>query len=165
MHTNGSRAAQLINKLSNVRKKATNWNRPGFGKVYNEIKRKLAHLQDIQNTITSLEDVRKKKLIREDLEVLLYREEIMWTQKARSNWILYGDRNIKYFQIMIRQRRARYQILHIKYEEGILIDEPNEIENTLVNHFMESYEDSGIHSVDSILNILQTINIPKLYHQ
>lgn len=102
MHTNGSRAAQLINKLSNVRKKATNWNRPGFGKVYNEIKRKLAHLQDIQNTITSLEDVRKKKLIKEDLEVLLYREEIMWTQKARSNWILYGDRNIKYFQIMIR---------------------------------------------------------------
>lgn len=102
LHTNGSRAAQLINKLSNVRKKATNWNRPGFGKVYNEIKRKLAHLQDIQNTITSLEDVRKKKLIREDLEVLLYREEIMWTQKARSNWILYGDRNIKYFQIMIR---------------------------------------------------------------
>lgn len=89
----------------------------------------------------------------------------MWTQKARSNWILYGDRNIKYFRIMIRQRRARSQILHIKYEEGILIDEPNEIENTLVNHFMESYEDSGIHSVDSILNILQTINIPKLYHQ
>ena len=66
---------------------------------------------------------------------------------------------------MVRQRRARSWILHIKNEEGILIEEPKEIENRLVNHFMASYEDTDLHSVDYILNELQTINIPKLSHQ
>ena len=89
----------------------------------------------------------------------------MWAQKVRSNWILYGDRNIEYFQTMVRQRRARSQILHIKNEEGILIEKPKEIENRLVNHFMASYEDTDIYSVDYILNELQTINIPKFSHQ
>ena len=85
LHTKGSRATQLSNKLSNVRKEAINWNKSDFGKVDSEIKRKLADLQEIQNSITSLEDVRREKIIREELEVLLYREEIMWAQKARSN--------------------------------------------------------------------------------
>ena len=47
LHTKGSRATQLNNKLLNVRKEAINWNKLDFGKVDSEIKRKLADLQEI----------------------------------------------------------------------------------------------------------------------
>ena len=66
---------------------------------------------------------------------------------------------------MVKQRRARSRILHIKDGEGNFTDEPVEIENILVNHFKSSYRDSDISSVDNILNELQSLNVPKLSHQ
>ena len=92
--------------------------------------------------------------MREELEVLLNREETMWAQKARSNWILNGDKNTRYFQTIVRQRRARSRILHIKDEEGLLLEDPMEIENRLANHFKSSYDDIALLSVDSILSEL-----------
>ena len=62
----------------------------------------MIQLQDAQNSISSIDDVRKEKVIREELETLLNREEVLWAQKARSNWILMGDRNTKYFQKLVK---------------------------------------------------------------
>ena len=42
-------------------------------------------LQQIQNSISTIEDVRLERSLRNDLEELLNREELMWAQKARSN--------------------------------------------------------------------------------
>ncbi|XP_023877910.1 uncharacterized protein LOC111990365 [Quercus suber] len=72
-----SRAAQLWAKFLSVRKSARNWNKFVFGKVDYEIKLKQAQLQQIQNSIGSVEDIRKERLLRGELEELLDREEMM----------------------------------------------------------------------------------------
>ena len=59
-------------------------------------------LQQLQNSINSLKDIRKERQIREEIEDLLDKEELKWAQKARTNWILYGDRNTKYFQTIVK---------------------------------------------------------------
>lgn len=43
---------------------------------------------------------------------------MMWAQKARTKWIFQGDRNIKYFQTVVRQRRAKNRILQSKEPVG-----------------------------------------------
>ena len=68
-----------------------------FGKVERDIKLKQDQLLQIQNSISTIEDVRLERSLRNDLEEFLNREVLMWAQKARSNWILQGDRNIKFF--------------------------------------------------------------------
>lgn len=47
----------------------------------------------------------------------------------------------------------------------LLLEDPMEIENRLVNHFKSSYEVIALHSANSILSELQTIDIPKLSYQ
>ena len=79
------------------------------------------------------DDVRRERACQEALEELLDREELMWAQKARTNWILYGDRNTRYFQTVVRQRRSKNRIIQIKDEEGNLTDNPEEIENIFLN--------------------------------
>ena len=59
-----------------------------FGKVERDIKLKQDQLLQIQNSISTIEDVRLERSVRNDLEELLNKEELMWPQKARSNWIL-----------------------------------------------------------------------------
>ena len=63
LHIKGSRAAQLNNKLSNVKREAINWNKLVFGRVDLDIRKKLAELQEIQDSITSAKDVRKEKTL------------------------------------------------------------------------------------------------------
>ena len=95
--TTGSRAFNLQYKINNVKKTFSEWNRRVFGKVEREIKDRQKILQNLQNSVQTLMDVRNEKLLREDIENLMDREEIKWAQKARSNWIIQGGRNTKYF--------------------------------------------------------------------
>ncbi len=44
-----------------------------------------------------MEDVYRERALRDDLEDLLQREQIMWAQKAKKDWDLKGDRNIWFF--------------------------------------------------------------------
>ena len=97
-------------------------------------------MQSIQNAIESLDDVHNEKDIRENLEILLEREQIMWAQKARSTWVIQGDRNTKFFQTMVKQRRARTCIIQLKNFEGILTKNPEEIESILLNHFKHHFQ-------------------------
>ena len=81
----GSRAFQLRHKLINVRDEFQIWNKVVFGKVENEIHLKINQLKLVQNSILSLKDVKKEAELREELEILMQREEVMWAQKARSD--------------------------------------------------------------------------------
>lgn len=111
------------------------WNKTVFGKLDKEIKDKQLELQHLQNTIHTVEDVKKERDLRIDLENLMEREELMWAQKARSNWIIQGDRNTKFFQTVVKQRRARNRILQLKTENGNLTEDLNEIESMLITYF------------------------------
>lgn len=111
------------------------WNKNVFGKVERDIKLKQAKLQQIQNSINSIQDVMKDRTLRNELEDPLNREELMRAQKARTRWILQGDRNTKYFQTVVRQRRAKSRILQIKDNQGNIIENLGEIKIISANHF------------------------------
>ena len=65
---------------------------------------------------------------------------------------------------MVRQRKARSRIVHIRNEDGTLLEDPMEVENRLVNHFKASFEEIDQIDVGFILNELQNVDIPKLSH-
>nr|POE60332.1 beta-amyrin 24-hydroxylase [Quercus suber] len=85
----------------------------------------------MQNSIFTIDDVREEKVFREELETLLQREELMWAQKARCNWITLGYKNTKYFQNVVKQKRARNRILQLRTEDGSVIEDQKGIENLM----------------------------------
>ena len=80
----------------------------------------------------------------------------------KSNQPINPIRNTKFFQTVVKHRRARNKILQVKDEDGRLTDKPEEIENILGNHFKSSYELQHHTSVDSIIQELQNLPVPKL---
>lgn len=102
IQTTGSRVYQFRNKTFKLKADLVFWNRNSFGKVEKEIYQKQTQLQQIQNSILTTEDVRRKRMLREDPEVLINREEMKWAQKARNNGIVLGDRNTKYLQTVVK---------------------------------------------------------------
>ena len=138
LHSIGSRVTQLRNKFINVKQKALEWNKNFFGKVEIEIKTKKSQLQQLQDSIMTSEDVRRERVYREELEELLDREELMWARKPRTNWFLHRDRNTRYFQIVVRQRRSKNRILQIKDDYGHSTDNHEEIKQIFLDSFCES---------------------------
>ena len=63
---------------------------------------------------------------------------------------------------MVKQRRSKNRILHIKDERVVLIDKLEEIENIFLDSFKRSYSGSSNLTVDDILHELQGLPIPIL---
>ena len=112
-----------------------------------------------------MEDVGKERELREGLECLLKREELMWAQKVRSEWILKGDRNTRYFQAVVKQRRARSRIHCIKNAKVVLIEDPKGIERIFVDHFKSTYESANTYTVENIMEQLHNLAILQLSAQ
>lgn len=55
-----------------------------------EISRKKNELQFLQNSILNIEDVGKERVLREELEVLMLREELKWPKKLEIKELSWG---------------------------------------------------------------------------
>lgn len=117
-------------------------------------------LQAFKDSIQMMRDVKKEKELREDIENLMAKKEIMWAQKARCDWIVKGHRNTKYFQTIAKQRRARNRILNLKHENGNLIDNIDEIGRVLVEHFRHKFTETNPSTTQSILEELSPCLFP-----
>ncbi|XP_016748714.1 uncharacterized protein [Gossypium hirsutum] len=56
--------------------------------------------------------------IRGELETVLNHEELLWIQKARCDWLQFGDRNTQYFHNRTMQRRKSNRILALRISSG-----------------------------------------------
>ena len=121
-------------------------------------------LQQIQDSIHTVEDVRQEKELRLELEYLMEKEEIIWAQKARSNWITQGDRNSKYFQTLVKQRRARNRILQLRKADGNLTEDLSEIESMFLDHFKDQFKENDTKSLPQLMEELASLPIPKIDH-
>jgi hypothetical protein len=74
----------------------------------------------------------------------------MWSQKARKNWDIKGDRNTKYFQAVVKSRRRQNKILQIKFVEDRWLSEPEDIQQCFVDHYTQLFMEPQNHSVNHI---------------
>ena len=161
----GSHAYKLGKKIATIRDTFRKWNKEVFGRVEREIEKKKEELQCIQENITSVEDIRRETEHREQLEQLLHREEISWSEKARKEWDLKGDRNTKYYQAVCRNRRRHNKIIQIKNEEDVWIFDQAQIEQCFCNYFHKLYADTPQYNIEEIQLQLNCLQIPSLTDQ
>ena len=112
--------------------------------------------------ILTIEDVREECFLGEELETLMNREEMKWAREARNNVLVLGDRNTKYFQTLVKQRRARNCMIQIKTADGVIFDNPTVIKNTILSHFRLSFASTVTRDQTSITTDLSALPIPKL---
>ncbi|KAK5792684.1 hypothetical protein PVK06_033801 [Gossypium arboreum] len=56
--------------------------------------------------------------VRDELESVLNHEELLWRQKARCDWLQFGDRNTKFFYSRTLQRRKSNRIMALRISNG-----------------------------------------------
>jgi hypothetical protein len=70
------------------------WSRKAFGSVAKEVEKSRTRLEELMAMNADKQEIRK---VTDHMNELVYREEMMWLQRSRINWLKEGDRNTKKF--------------------------------------------------------------------
>ena len=97
-------------------------------------------LQQIQNSIKSMDDVEKEKNLREEIEVLLDREELMWAQKARTKWILQGIGILDFFKLWSNKEGLEVEYYKLRMIKAFLLTYQKRLKTSSLLISRKNYE-------------------------
>ncbi|KAK8972435.1 hypothetical protein V6N11_018623 [Hibiscus sabdariffa] len=99
----------LMHNIVKFHVEASRWNKESFGHIGRRKHSLMAHIQCTEQVngfspISQLKD--SEENLKQELDDVLKQEETMWYQRFRSQWIMDGDRNTKYYH---RATKARHR--------------------------------------------------------
>jgi hypothetical protein len=84
---------------------------------------------------------------------LLYKEELLWLQRSRINWLKEGDRNTRFFHQKAVWRARRNKIKKLKDLDGAWKDSPSDMERMANSYFQELFTRDPTLQPDALLNL------------
>jgi len=102
--------------------------------VEDQIKLKEKEFQDPQMLDQGFE-IEKESQLKAEFHSLLTQEEVKWKQRAKENWLKFGDKNTKFFHASANQKNKSHRIEKILDQEGRLCSNQEEIEEAFINYF------------------------------
>lgn len=109
----------LTEKMGECLSKLEQWSKGKYnGSIRGAIARKENEIQGILNQGNQSNDPEVGRLEKE-LEILLEDDEIYWKQRAREDWLNWGDRNTKWFHLKASCREKANRIRGMYNENGV----------------------------------------------
>lgn len=147
----------MAESLSDFTSHVKNWNRSVYGFIGTrkiQLLRLLGNIQKASDQSNFRRLVNLELEVRDELESVLNHEELLWRQKARCDWLQFGDRNTKFFHSRTLQRRKynRIMALRISNEEwcsdqSILSDKAARFFENLYGEISNSMSDLPLNSI------------------
>ncbi|KAL9666219.1 hypothetical protein QQ045_000543 [Rhodiola kirilowii] len=92
-------------------------------------------MEYLKSRYRSEEVIRREARLQVELDEWLAREELLWRQRSRVDWLREGDSNTKYFHSRASQRRKKNTVGKIKGCNDLWITDEMEICKKAVNYF------------------------------
>ena len=155
----GSEFTVLCKKQENARKALRKWNKEVFGRCQDRINKLLVKITEVQRNNTCSSDSTTETDLQIELAEWLTRSEILWRQKSRELWLLYGDKNSKFFHLSTIVQRWRNNIDAIRNTEGEWISDSGLIRQLFQRGFKEPFTEEEVSYPNNLENLISpTIN-------
>lgn len=139
-------SSSLNSNLASLSSTLSNWKKNVFGNVFRDKRRLMNRINGIQRSrdygINPFLDRLEMKL-RKDLEVILEREEILWLQKSRKDWLKNGDHNTKFYHVKTFSKRRKKKVSMLRNDSDEWLEEESRIKELVVQFYSSLFlEDS-----------------------
>jgi hypothetical protein len=82
------------------------------------------------------------------------KEEIMYRQRSRQDWLKAGDRNTKFFQNCCSHRRRKNTILGLRRDDGSVCKTNDGMCALAQNFYQSLYASEGSANAEGVLNLM-----------
>lgn len=89
--------------------------------------------------------------ITERIMELNYREELMWRQRSRTEWLTTGDRNTRFFHLRTSRRRRRNKITKLRKPDGQFTENIAELGVMTNDLYKALYQSEGVQDMEAVL--------------
>jgi len=131
----------VLAKVDNCSMELAAWNRNSFGHVGREISK----LEDSQKYLT---DVMNKHEVLNKIKEWRCKEEIMWWQRARIDFLKYGDSNTRRFRSRANMRWTKNVISKLQDADGVVYTDPDKLEHIVVDYLSQLFTGASTLVVD-----------------
>ncbi|CAM8893848.1 unnamed protein product [Rhodiola kirilowii] len=122
------------------------WNKEKFGKVRRRINELREELEMIRMQDRDREVIEREEVLIARIDEWRFREEILWRQRSRAEWLREGDRNTSYFHAKATRRKEINTITRLQNRDGVWVSDDNQIANLIKEYFTEIFSSSIKHS-------------------
>lgn len=151
-----NRVEELRAKLQAIPQDLGHWNSETFGNVRKEIKRLKTELEKLRSNPNRTAPSHTKLNINENPVELYHREEILWRQRSRVDWLTSGDKNTKFSHLRASIRRNKNMIRALQNSLGVLVDDPEVLKAMIHDFYKTLYTSEGVSNLESVLNCVPT---------
>ncbi|GKV19300.1 hypothetical protein SLEP1_g29582 [Rubroshorea leprosula] len=153
----GSPLYCMSSKLAHCRKHLMHWWKHTGRNSRLEVERLQKELDQLQLEEQSEANLSRQRLLIDEINSLWLQEETHWFQRARTNWILLGDRNSKYFHAMASRRRQNNYIFQLQNEQGTLLEGTDSLLDHAYTHFQQAYDSLETCSFNQIEGLIRPL--------
>jgi hypothetical protein len=128
------------------------WSHEVFGSVRKEIRTLRSQLEEAEIQTLCTVDKSRVLALRERLHEMYEREEIMYKQRSRQDWLKAGDGNTKYFHTRASYRRKKNTVKRLRHAVGSICSTDEGMRAMARDFFIYLYATEGTHGMDTVLN-------------
>ncbi|XP_028105543.1 uncharacterized protein LOC114304583 [Camellia sinensis] len=133
---------RLKERLASLKMALKKWNVEVFGNVDLQLKfaEEELHEIDLKAEVGPLLDteIGGRRELRSLVWKLKKRLGWIWQQKSRIKWAQDGDKNMRFFHVMVKRRQAK-NLIDTVVQNGEVIGEPKRVKQVVVGHFRKLY--------------------------
>ena len=145
------RLVDLHDKLKKVASNLGKWNRDTFGSVRKEIKKLTAELERLRSEPGRTGPSHLEIKLNDKLVELYHREELMWRQRSRIEWLASGDKNTRFFHLRATMRRKKSMIKALANSLGVHVQDPAELREMVTAFHRDLYTTEVVTDMDRVL--------------
>jgi hypothetical protein len=102
------------------------------------------------------------RLATDQLNELLYREEMLWLQRSKIDWLKEGDRNTKFFHSKAVWRAKKNKISKLRDSEGTVHSSTNVLEQMSTDYFKEIFSADPSLDHSKVTRLIQSKVTPEM---
>jgi hypothetical protein len=148
-------------KLKDSKGGLLEWQRVHGRKGYQEIHKISEKLLRVQ-AMNDGSDLSSLKKIKDELAVKQKEEDVFWQQRARENWLRHGDKNTKYFQACMNQKKKANIIGAVTDVTRQKRESQEEIGEAFARYFQDLFNIDGPRNMENALEGLKVRVTPAM---
>ena len=126
-------------KIHECRRDLRKWSRTKFRNIKQQIRETEDQLKQAEANSMRGHDHAQVIILKEKLQILLAKEERVWKQRSRVEWLREGDQNTRYFHSKATQRRCQNYVYRLKNNSGMWTSTQDQVPPIFIDYYQSLF--------------------------